>query len=243
MNKINKKSIILALGILAIFTVGVISLPTMASASSYGYGYYLDQPIAIQENPAPSISSINPRSSNVGVGTKTITINGSGFTPNSIVRINGTSRYATFIDNSHLLIQITGNDTSNYRTNGGFYITVFNSAPGGGYSNAAFFTVNNPVASPAPNNNSQTTTNFSDTNNNYNNTNTTQPQPDNWSDNNPNSNYSNLASNAIFGSNSVLPSGLIQWILLAILIMIIVILIRKIFGGAANYHSAPLKHD
>jgi len=55
-------------------------------------------------------------------------------------------------------------------------------------------------------------------------------------------NYSDLAANAIFGSNSFLPSGLIQWIILAIIILLIVILARKLFGGEKNYHEAPMKH-
>lgn len=54
---------------------------------------------------------------------------------------------------------------------------------------------------------------------------------------------SSLAANAIFGSNSFLPSGLIQWILFAILVLLIVILVRKIYGGGEAYHAAPMKHD
>jgi hypothetical protein len=53
---------------------------------------------------------------------------------------------------------------------------------------------------------------------------------------------SNLAANAIFGSNSFLPSGIIQWILFAILILVIVIIARKIFGADKKYHETPLKH-
>jgi hypothetical protein len=52
----------------------------------------------------------------------------------------------------------------------------------------------------------------------------------------------NLAANAIYGEFGFMPSGIVQWILFAILILVIVILIRKIFGGEARYHSTPLKH-
>ncbi len=51
-----------------------------------------------------------------------------------------------------------------------------------------------------------------------------------------------LAANAIFGSNTFLPSGIIQWILFAILVFLIVILVRKIYGGGEKYHAAPMKH-
>jgi hypothetical protein len=53
---------------------------------------------------------------------------------------------------------------------------------------------------------------------------------------------SNLVANAVYGSNSFMPSGILQWILFAILVLLIVILVRKIFGGAKDYHSTPMKH-
>jgi len=55
-------------------------------------------------------------------------------------------------------------------------------------------------------------------------------------------NYSNIAANFVFGGFSFLPSGLMQWILLAIFIVVIVILIRKATGKDEEYYSTPLKH-
>ena len=57
------------------------------------------------------------------------------------------------------------------------------------------------------------------------------------------SNNSNLAANAIFGSNGFMPNSLTQWIMVAILILIIVILARRIYGGAEKFHATPLKHS
>jgi hypothetical protein len=54
--------------------------------------------------------------------------------------------------------------------------------------------------------------------------------------------YGSLAASAAYGDNTFAPSGLTQWILLAILILVIVILARKIFGASNRYHSSPLKH-
>jgi hypothetical protein len=54
---------------------------------------------------------------------------------------------------------------------------------------------------------------------------------------------SDLASNAIFGTAGFLPSGLIQWILFAIFILLIIILIRKVSGAKEKYQTEPLKHD
>jgi len=54
--------------------------------------------------------------------------------------------------------------------------------------------------------------------------------------------YAAVTANAIFGSNGAYPSGLVQWIIFGILILLIVILVRKIFGGDQRYLSTPLKH-
>ena len=56
-------------------------------------------------------------------------------------------------------------------------------------------------------------------------------------------NLSNIAANTIYGSpNSFLPSGLMQWIMVAIFILLIVILSRRIFGMKEEYETTPLKH-
>ncbi|MEO5635292.1 MAG: hypothetical protein ABIS26_00735 [Candidatus Paceibacterota bacterium] len=55
-------------------------------------------------------------------------------------------------------------------------------------------------------------------------------------------NESNLSANAISARTGFLPSGLLQWIFFAILILLIVILVRKILGADKKYHSTPLKH-
>ena len=255
MKKINNKSINLSLKMLTLLAFVFIFIPfKQAAAQAVGYNYVynsytgqtINNPVDIN-NPVPSIDSINPKSSNLGVGTKTITITGSGFVPSSVARINASNRPTTFIDSSHLLVQITGNDTYAYRTNGGFYVTVFNGVPSGGFSNAVFFIVNSNTATTntnTGNNYNSATTNFTDTNSNTN----TNPNPNGTftdtpnSANNPNSG-SALASNAIYGSNSFLPSGLIQWILFAIFILLLVILVRRIFGAKEKYQSTPLKHE
>lgn len=252
MSKINKKSINLGLKILAILAFALIFIPlNRATAQNSGYVNAYTNPVRVNEevdNPKPIVNSINPKSSNIGVGTKTITITGNGFVPSSVARVNASNRPTTFIDDSHLLVQINGNDTSAYRTNGGFFITVFNGAPGGGYSNAAFFTITiNNVAIPVTNTNANNGNNYNSSTTNFNETTSPDtfvdtPQTENGTSNNANENYSNLASNAIFGSNSFLPSGLIQWVLFAIVILLIVIVVRKVFGARKNYEESPMKH-
>ena|SRR3989338_1148982 len=55
--------------------------------------------------------------------------------------------------------------------------------------------------------------------------------------------FNSLAASAIFGENSFMPSGLIQWIFFAIIILLIIILARKISGAQNKYHSTELKHE
>ena len=55
--------------------------------------------------------------------------------------------------------------------------------------------------------------------------------------------YSDLAATAIYGDDGFLPSGILQWIFIAILALIIILLVRNVFGGAKNYFATPLKHS
>jgi len=249
MMKINKNKINFSLQILSILAFSLLLMPIKTFATP---GYI--------DNPAPYIESISPNSSNINRGTNMIiAITGNGFIPSSVARVNGSDRVTTFIDYSHVLVRLYPNDT--YNTDG-FYINVFNGFPGGGYSNAQYFTVNPiPITNTYNNNQSSTitrsaTTVTNNTNNNtdntYSNTNTTKTNNTTNSNSNnnsnsnvndeANSNASNLAATAIFGSNSFLPSGLIQWILFAILILLIVIFVRRVFGARKNYEESPLKH-
>jgi len=214
MNKTNKNSMVFGLKILSILAFSLLLIPIKALATP---GYV--------DNPTPYIASISPNSSDSNARTNiVIAITGNGFIPSSVARVNGSERLTTFIDYSHLLIRINPNDF--YNTDG-FYLNVFNGFPGGGYSNAEFFTINKPT--PVANTNN---------NNTYSNIN----QTENTTTTNQKSNPSNLAATAIFGSpNSFLPSGLIQWVLFAIIILLIVILVRRIFGAKKNYEETPMK--
>src|SRR6185369_9623894 len=118
MKKINNKSINFGLKVLTVLAFALIFIPINKVSAAYGsYTRYqtgtpiftYDQPEEAT-NPEPSISSISPRSSNLGVGVKTVTITGGGFVPSSVARINGANRPTVFIDGSHLLIQVSGND-------------------------------------------------------------------------------------------------------------------------------------
>lgn len=260
-NIFNKKTkyAFYSLGILAIIVFGALSYPIRVSAKDdlsnmHPYGSSeipVEEEVQDINNPEPSVTLISPKTINLGAGSVTITISGSGFNTNSIARVNGANRYTTFIDSHHLLVQLNASDTVGAS---GRYITVFNGAPGGGYSNAALLTISgykttttttpkNPTinqsninTSTRTNTNNNTYSNNTYTTRTYDNTNTNEYTEEN------NNQYSDLASNAIFGSNSFAPSGLVQWIFFGILILIIVIIVRKIFGGEDRYKATPMKH-
>jgi hypothetical protein len=253
MSKINKKPINLGLKILTISAFVLIFMPfnkvaaqtvcgeggcnyTWPGSNAYGYNTTSNnnsnQNTEITNNPEPTIVSINPTSSNKGSGAKTITITGNGFVPSSVARVNDSIRSTVFIDNSHLLATLTANDMNR---NGGFFITVFNPAPEGGYSNAIYFTLNTPVISKNNNNSNYSGNTVSDNN--------TYPDTSASASTNSSDDGSNLAASAIFGSNSFLPSGLVQWILFAILILLIIILVRRIFGAKEEYEELPMKYE
>ena len=225
MNKINNKSIIFGLEILAILAFSVIAfMPAETKAYSNGDSYWRYQANPDLNIPAPIISSINPNSTN-GIQSKvTITITGNGFTPNSIIRKNNSNRVTTFIDSQHLMVDIYAGDMYNQNN---FFLSVFNSD--GQYSNALTFTIRNNTATTTSNTNNNPPSNINTNNNSSNNT-------------TANDNYGGLTANALEGSNNFLPTGLLQWIFLAIIVLAIIFLWRYVFRSEDKYLSEPLKH-
>ena len=89
----------------------------------------------------PAITSLNPASVVVGGPALLLTVNGSGFSRNAVVRWNGANRTTTYVSATQLQATIPTTDLSAVGTN---QVTV--SVPGGqgGVSNASAFTVGNP---------------------------------------------------------------------------------------------------
>lgn len=96
--------------------------------------------------PIPRTSSITPNQAQAGGAAFTITVTGTGFTSESVVRWNGEARTTTFVSATQLTAQITAADIANA---GSASVTVFNSPPGGGVSNAQVFTIAQPP-NPVP---------------------------------------------------------------------------------------------
>jgi hypothetical protein len=93
-------------------------------------------------NPIPSITTLNPVSAIARGPALMLTVNGSGFLASSVVRWNGADRTTTFASSTQLTAAIPASDIA---VTGTAQVTVFSPAPGGGPSNVQTFTVNNPV--------------------------------------------------------------------------------------------------
>src|ERR1043166_3305638 len=88
----------------------------------------------------PTITSINPSSCLAGSPQFTLTVNGTNYDNTSAVRWNGSNLTTTFVSSTQLTAIVPA---TNVATGGTAQVTVKNS--NGPQSNAATFTVNNPV--------------------------------------------------------------------------------------------------
>ncbi|HKQ72249.1 MAG TPA: IPT/TIG domain-containing protein [Blastocatellia bacterium] len=102
-----------------------------------------------QVPPAPALTSLSPSAATAGGSGFTLTVNGSEFLVNSVVRWNGSDRPTAFVSRNQLTAMISSLDIA---TAGSASVTVFNPPSGrggGGLSNAATFTIT-PQAPQTP---------------------------------------------------------------------------------------------
>jgi hypothetical protein len=92
-------------------------------------------------NPGPTITTVSPASVIVPAASTPITVSGTGFVSASVVQVGGTAVATTYAGGS-LDATLSAAQLSAATT---LSITVANPAPGGGTSNVAFFTANDPV--------------------------------------------------------------------------------------------------
>jgi uncharacterized protein (TIGR03437 family) len=95
--------------------------------------------------PLPTISSLLPATALAGGLSFTLTVNGAGFTPASVVNWNGVARTTTFVSATQLQVNVTALDIILAIL---AQVTVTNPAPGGGTSGSAAFTVSATNAVP-----------------------------------------------------------------------------------------------
>ncbi len=94
-------------------------------------------------NPVPLINQpLVPAAASPGGPGFTLTVNGTGFVPGSVVNWNGGVRTTTFVSAGQLTATIFASDIA---TAGTASVTVRNPSPGGGISNVMFFSVSTPA--------------------------------------------------------------------------------------------------
>lgn len=98
------------------------------------------------EYPVPTVTSLSPSRRTEGSGAFTLTVNGTNFVNDSVVKWNGNNRTTTYVNPTRLTASIPASDV---KSAGTAQVTVFNPAPGGGTSDARIFTINAaPVTTP-----------------------------------------------------------------------------------------------
>ena len=60
------------------------------------------QTFTVNANPVPTTTSISPNTTDVGSGAFTLTVDGTNFVGNSVVRVNGVARTTTFVSSTQL---------------------------------------------------------------------------------------------------------------------------------------------
>jgi uncharacterized protein (TIGR03437 family) len=99
---------------------------------------------AVVPTPQPSVVSISPASATAGDPAFTLTVNGAGFVPSSLVLWRGSPRPTTYLSDVQLQAAIGAGDIA---SGGTFGVAVVNPSPGGGTSAASPFSV---IGSPLP---------------------------------------------------------------------------------------------
>jgi hypothetical protein len=114
----------------------VVVSPSPGGGPSTAVNFTITQP----QNPLPTISSLAPSSTPVGVvpSGNILTVNGTNFVATSSVTFNGIARTTNFVSATQLTVPMTSADVASNAT---INVTVSNPAPGGGVSGSVPFTV------------------------------------------------------------------------------------------------------
>ncbi len=93
-------------------------------------------------NPVPTITTVNPSTVAAGSAGATITVSGTNFTTQSVVRWNGNALTTTFSSSTALTAAVPSTLVA---TAGNAFVTVFNPTPGGGTTGTVSVGIVNPV--------------------------------------------------------------------------------------------------
>ncbi len=116
--------------------------------AAYATGYSDDSVVTLLfAQPKPVVTGVSPASKPAGATNVLLKVNGIDFTAQSVVRVNGSDRPTTYINETALSANLPDGDLANA---GDLNITVFTPSPGGGTSNNVIFTVLAPGAPAVP---------------------------------------------------------------------------------------------
>ncbi|MEO6725902.1 MAG: IPT/TIG domain-containing protein, partial [Blastocatellia bacterium] len=121
--------------------VGSLNIQVINPAPGGGSSNVIALPIR-DRSPLPRLIALSPDTVLAGGPGFTLVITGTGFSSDSVVRVNGTDRITDFVSETTLAAQITAADVA---AGAALTINVFNPPPGGGMSNPLTLNVNNPV--------------------------------------------------------------------------------------------------
>ncbi len=112
-----------------------VNAPAPGGGLSTGFGFNIT-------NPTPAITSLNPSSLDAGAASFALTVQGSGFTPSSVVSWNGSPRTTQFVSKNQLKATILASDML---VSGTAAVSVFTPTPGGGTASTSFSVTGNSV--------------------------------------------------------------------------------------------------
>ena len=123
-----------------IATAGTAQVVVVSPLPGGGASTAVNFTITAAQNPLPTITSLSPASTSVGVlpSGNVLTVNGTNFISTSSVSFNGIQRTTNFVSATQLTVPMTASDVASNAT---INVTVSNPAPGGGVSGSVPFKV------------------------------------------------------------------------------------------------------
>ncbi|MGA8152313.1 MAG: FG-GAP-like repeat-containing protein [Terriglobales bacterium] len=124
-------------------TVSIIATGNNSVSSPITVGAFPDGVVAMRVSSIPLINQpLVPSARPAGGSGFTLTVNGTGFVSGSVVKWNATALTTTFVNSGQLNATVPAGDIASAGTAS---ISVTNSSPGGGKSNAVPFSVTSPT--------------------------------------------------------------------------------------------------
>jgi hypothetical protein len=275
MKNINN-NLIFTLGILGVVVLNLVFISPNQADAYLTQGAYIycdgtcdgsdtiDTPTTSTNVSNPTIYSLSPSQAEVNNKTKTVSVLGTGFRPDSIARWNASDRPTSYINSGKLVMELDPSDTA---VPGKYLVTVVNPSPEGGkFSNPKVFTVaNSNYTNTGGTVAGATTTGGSVVNGGYKapitkkvatkkttvktnqakvavaETDTCLATTTGSINDSDSTNNSSFSASALNGGNSFMPSTVIGWLMLFVLVFLSVLLFRKLWITEADKNT-PLKH-